>query len=600
VKPGHTLYSICKAYGVTQDEIIAANPGVVISPLSVGIVLKIPVTEKDISISGENNTKLNRIDTNFIYHTVQPKENIYFLHLKYNVPLEDIYKYNPGSETGIQIGQVIKIPKRYLIRKTDFQAGIGEERIIKYVVRDNDTLYRIAQTYGITIEDLINANESLRWGLKTGQIINIPLSSDISNLPILFSDSIFRVSTVTRLNNYQCDSIADSKGTKRAIKVAVLLPFFTNDNYKEDSFTSSDTLSGFIQTRSKSFRGRPAAEFYEGMLLALDSLKKTDITISVFVYDTEADSNKVRHILKDLDIIEPDLIFGPFEPENVLLVSIYSFERKIPFVPPLTYLDSDLVKNPYLFTVIPSDELLNEQFINYISKKYQDNFICITKTNSESDEESADFFKMLSDRINLERGTDTSALNRILLDDLIRTNLINVLQPDCTNRVIVLSDYEPDVITALSHLHFLSREYPIQVYGFPAWQKFDNVRFDVLHELEVCLYSPFFIDYSETPVKLFVNKCRQQLHSEPYKTTSKGNGINYTYLGYDLTMYFFPVINTYKENTCDCIENFNTRLLLSDYAFKRINNQDGFINTSMNIITFEKDYTVSRIRLSGR
>ena len=41
VKPGQTLYSISKAYNVTEKEITIENPGIT-SNLSIGQVLKIP------------------------------------------------------------------------------------------------------------------------------------------------------------------------------------------------------------------------------------------------------------------------------------------------------------------------------------------------------------------------------------------------------------------------------------------------------------------------------------------------------------------------------------------------------------------------------
>lgn len=599
VKPGHTIFSICKAYGVTQDDIVSSNPGIILAPLSIGLVLKIPYQNITSPSIVQPDLTLSKSDTNFIYHTVQPKENTYFLHLKYNVPLEEIYKYNPGSETSIQIGQVIRIPKEHVYIKTDFHPEIAQERILRYSVRDGDTLYRIAQTYGLSVEDLINANESLRWGLKTGQILIIPLADEIRETSLIYPDSLFHVPSLARLRKYQCDSIAILKRTKPAIKVAVLLPFFADENFLMDTFSNADTLSGSNRTKLKGFRGRPAAELYEGMLLALDSLKKTNYTISILVYDTEADTNKVKKILGDLDIIEPELIIGPFDGANVRLVSKYSFERKIPFVPPLTYQDSDLLKNPYLFTVIPGDVLLYEHYASYLSAVPHKNVIYIAKKYSKQNEESKLFKKILLNELSSQPEFDSSAFVEVLLDDQIRSNLGKVLKPDSMNQVIIFSTYEPDVISALSHLHFLSRDYPIKVYGLPAWQKFDNVRFDVLHELEVTLYSPFFIDYTENSVKLFIGKCRGQLHSEPYKTSSKGNGINYTYLGYDLTMYFIQAINTYEKHTCDCIEYFNPRLLLSDYNFMRNKNQDGFVNTSVNFITYGKDYTVTKTRSSG-
>ena len=598
VKQGHTLYSICNAYNVTEDEIAQANPGITLNPLSIGLVLKIPISN---TVSTQTKTSTTAVspgpsDDNFIFHTVRPRETPFFLHQKYNVPVEEIYKYNPGSEEGIQIGQVIKIPKKQLYAKSISQPVIPQEEVIKYIVKQGDTLYRIAETYGISISDILNSNEELRWGLKTGQVINIPLASGFTGIPPDNVDSVFLIASRSGLIRYQCDSIATLKRMKPPVKIALLLPFYAKESFDVDTLNLPDSLSETNHLKPKTLKGRAAAELYEGMLLALDSLKKSDYSVSLFVYDTEADTIKTKNILKDLDIIEPNVIIGPLAPDNIKIISRYSFERKIPFALPLAPDDSGLLKNPYLFKVIPTKTILFQQYAKYLSSISNGRFILISKDNLKMREESAFFKNMLENQLRQVSKVDSSVITEVFIDDKLQENLTKILSPDTLNNVIVFSTYEPDVINALSHLHFLLREYPIKVYGFPAWQKFDNLRIDVVHELQVTLYSPFYIDYSQDDVKSFVKKCREELHSEPYKTTSKGNGINYTYLGYDLAMYFVPAFNKFEDNMCDCIEYYYSPLLLSDYNFIRVNPQEGFENSSTSLVTYQKNYDVTKIR----
>lgn len=598
VKAGHTLFSICKAYNVSQEDIANANPDAIINPLSVGLVLKIPVIEETVSSSDETAPFLseNRSDNNFYYHTVQPKETLYYLHQKYNIPVELIHKYNPGIENAIQIGQVLKIPKKHLAEAIENQPDIPVENMIRYPVKQGDTLYRIAQTYGVSIGEIINANEELRWGLKTGQIINIPVIPGITGIPVDTVSSVFLVSSRSRLSPYQCDSIATTDRMRPPVKIALLLPFYTKENFSQEESPATDSLSEPGMIKTKPLKGRVAAELYEGFLLALDSLKKTNHSISLFVYDTEADTTVTRNILSDLDIIEPDLIIGPLAPDNITIVSKYSFERKIPYVPPLI-VDEIVVKtNPYLFKTIPPDELLYRQYAKYLVNHIQGNIILLSKNNLKQNNETAYFKNILSQQLNHKNSSDSAVIIEVYIDDLLQANLGNVLLPDTLNNVIVFSNYEPDVIFALSQLHFLLRDLSIKVYGFPAWQKFDNLRIDVVHELEVTLYSPFYIDYNENLVKSFIKKCREELHSEPYKTTSKGNGINYTFLGYDLAMLYIQSLYNYNDNMCDCIGYYTQALLLSDYHFKRNHPQEGFVNSSASLVTFQKNYDVVKIR----
>ena len=48
----------------------------------------------------------------------------------------------------------------------------------KYVVHDvvkGETLYSLAKRYGVTVDDIVGANEKLTEGLKSGQRIKIPI-----------------------------------------------------------------------------------------------------------------------------------------------------------------------------------------------------------------------------------------------------------------------------------------------------------------------------------------------------------------------------------------------------------------------------------------
>jgi LysM repeat protein len=604
VKQGQTLYSICKVYGVSQQDIAAANQGVTLNPLSVGQTLRIPVQKEEKAVSqpsAENKPQgvKDSEDESFYYHSIQPKENVYFLHQKYNVPLDAIYKYNPEAKEGVSIGQVIRIPKKNLVAAVTEPAQHGET-VKRYVVQRGDTLYRIAETYGLTVSDLINANQELRWGFKPGQVIQIPEAGNIKSGNIFpLTDSVVDVNILHILSPSACDSISNMKRVHPTVKIAILLPFYAQENFMEDTISLADTISeNWSRNDRILFKGRAAVELYEGFLLAVDTLKQqlnTNITLNVF--DTESDTNKVKKILKDLEIIEPDLIFGPIAADNIALVSKFAFEHKIPFVPPISPIDTTRGYNPYLIQTIPphSEELL--EYTHYISRFYDDNIILVTKPGVQYFNENRKFKQMLQDQVKSLYGIDSLSIREVAINDDVKKSLNNVLKKDKNNVVIVLSSYEPDVINVLSHLHFKLRDdFSIRVFGLPQWQRFENVRIEVMHELQVTLYSPFFIDYKNPLVKSFILTCRSRLRYEPFKTTSKGSGINYTFLGYDLGFHFIKALNNYQENFCDCLSCQESQLLLSNYHYTFDSSLGCYVNKHITIVRYNKMYELEILK----
>jgi len=601
VVKGNTLYSICRAYQVTEEDIKNANPSAILNPLSIGQALRIPA-DPDVSSATQTDVQTSpKENADFIFHTVQPGETLSFLHRKYNVPMAAIYKYNPESASGISVGQNIKIPKEHLLSQELNKDDTNQKNPIYYTVQQGDTLYRIAEDHGIPVSALILANKELRWGLKVGQIITIPPFTGNDNL--LYGtaiDSILLVADMAKFSRQQCDSIESVYKMRNAVKVALILPFFANEKLDHNYYSDEDTLDPVeIRKKQSQFKGRVAIEFYEGLLLAIDSLKKRDIDINLFVYDSEADTNKVKKIIDDLEIIQPDLILGPFLPDNIALINKFSTEKMIPFVPPLMKDDTTLWHNPNLFQAMPSHTSELEIWSEYISQNYRDNVVFICKRKLFRQTEIDQFKSILLEKFKDKLNGDTLRFTEIHINDTLEYNLNKYLVDSLENIVIVASSYEPEVSDVLTKLYFIHNSKKIKIYGLPSWQKFKSIRIEHFHDMNVTIYSPFFIDYNDAQVKSFVTKCRASLKYEPFMTTSKGTGINYTYLGYDLGTFFISAFKKYEKASCDCIQYYAPDLLLSSYSFKK-NKIYGFNeNTSISIIKYTEDINIIRRKIDS-
>jgi LysM repeat protein/ABC-type branched-subunit amino acid transport system substrate-binding protein len=592
VKKGQTLFSICRVYNTTTQELAIANQGVSLNPLPAGQVLRIPLSTKP-----ENKTEIsqNQVKEDFIYHVVQTKETPYSLHLKYNIPVEEIYRLNAGADQGLHTGQTIRIPKNNSTQneKMDLQVNSGNNKT--YKIKLGDTLYNIAMSYGVSVSDLINANESLRWGLKPGLVIIIPGKSNLQvNSTQTRKDTSFFAHGFSKLSKSDCDSISTSRSGK-TIKVAAILPFYASGSFETDTLLSNDSIDD-NDARSKNvvFKGIGAIEFYEGILLAMDSLKKAGTTIDLYAYDDEGDTNKTKQIIKEFETIKPDLILGPLNIDDVRLVSNYSRRTSTIFVPPLMKDDSVVIQNPYLFQPTPSSSTEMNSCAFYLSQYKGQNFILVHETSPLRQEGLEQFKALLKKHLTPEIVNDSTDFKEVLIDGSMQNNIKSALRSDLKNIVIIVSSQEPNVSNVLTQLYTYNRYFEIAVFGLPSWQKFKNVRIDYLHDLQVTLYSPFFVDYNNELVKSFIRSCRSKLGYEPYKTTAKGTGLNFTYFGYDLTFYFINMIKNYGKDAVLCTENYNPPLLLSNYKFEQNPLTGCWENYNLNLIQYKKDFSVEK------
>ena len=109
-----------------------------------------------------------------IEHKIQKGETAYFIAQKYKVSVDEIYKLNPESQSGIQDNQVLKIP----VHPTEKQ---NQKQQITHIVAAKETLYGISKQYKVTVDAIQNANtEILAGGLQIGQELVIP--QNLANL----------------------------------------------------------------------------------------------------------------------------------------------------------------------------------------------------------------------------------------------------------------------------------------------------------------------------------------------------------------------------------------------------------------------------------
>lgn len=140
--------------------------------------------------------------------------------------------------------------------------------------------------------------------------------------------------------------------------VSVMFPFLTN------------TLEPTPSRKRNQF----VLDLYEGMKLALDTLTKQGIKISLRAYDTERSREKIKKILERDELKSSDLIVGPLFQEENKLVQDFSKEYKINLFNPVSN-NFDLVRdNPYGFLFQPSWETMG-----IYSAKFLDSYLTTNK-----------------------------------------------------------------------------------------------------------------------------------------------------------------------------------------------------------------------------
>ena len=119
----------------------------------------------------------------FYIHKVEKGQTAYSISKAYGVSLEELYKYNPGAENGLQLDQELKIPfevKKIAETKPIYKDSISADgRFVFHSVQRGETLYRIMKNYNVDQETLLRYNPALTANLHPGDIIKIPTNDQM-------------------------------------------------------------------------------------------------------------------------------------------------------------------------------------------------------------------------------------------------------------------------------------------------------------------------------------------------------------------------------------------------------------------------------------
>ena len=112
--------------------------------------------------------------------------------------------------------------------------------------------------------------------------------------------------------------------------IAVLLPFYLSENAIRSDIDSSKWVRGkrvYKPVRRSDewiyFRSTPFIEMYQGILLAVDTLRSLGLSINLFTFDIKSDTFELTRLINRGQLAGMDLIIGPVYSRNLAIVADY-------------------------------------------------------------------------------------------------------------------------------------------------------------------------------------------------------------------------------------------------------------------------------------
>ncbi len=605
VEKGQTLYSISKAYGVPEKVISRENP-VLVTGLQPGMVLKIPYVPPGEKVT-ETSPSSPEQEGSYVLHTMQEGETLFSLSRQYHVTVEEILKANPGLRPeDIPLGRQIRIPrKRVLPEKLEFTQEPQQKGIV-HVVQPGETLFSIARSYGLTVRDLKKYNKGLRNRIRPGDRILIPVqpAAPTAGKERNYELPSDTTSPAVQVATYEtpCDSLLPATAEKRTWRIAVLLPLYLKENAQRSYIDSSriDPVTGKrirkIIRRDPNWIYPPTQAllpFYQGIVVALDTLGHTGLQAQVTIYDTEKDLSVVDSLIRSGILDSADLVIGPVYPSLLSLVADYTRKKQIPLVSPLSRKDDFLHFNPFAFQCRPSRDMEDRYVASYLAGHTDKNIVIIHADDSLSRQRYEKAKNYIVQYLPSFLHPDDLIVREVMVPHVIAphdtmNNIRLSLDKYRDNLVWVLSDEEGFVSEVVSRLNTHSDLYPIRLVGNSTWRYFRNLELEFFFKMNLHLFTPGRVDMDRPKVRQIIRLYRKHFSTDPPE-------MSFAWYGYDETVFFLTLLQKRGRSFLQCPGDHTTPLAVRTFRFERTGWFSGFMNTHMELLEYQRDYSIRKV-----
>ncbi len=600
VKKGETAYSISKAYGITVEELTKENPPSVYG-INEGQALRIPVREiTDTPSVRSEPVRTRKDESKYIYHKLQPGETIYQLSKSYGVSENEIISSNSGRDvTKLPVGAEIAVPRReFMTDRQEF--AVQEGNYIFHKVLRGESLSSIAEKYGLSVKDLRKENRNIRFP-QVGDYLRIPVPK-VAEIPLpeeMIADTAKIVSEEPVVILPRPAGYIPVRNLEGSFDVAVLLPFYLRENAVRTDIDSSKIVKGKktykLVSRSEDWiypRSIGFIEMYQGILIAADTLRTLGLNINLHVFDIKNDTVELRRLIRKGSLAVMDLIIGPVYSSNLEIITDYARDLGIPVVSPVPlFNNSALTGNPGLFIANASLEVAQNRLARKLSEYYDKNIVFIHTDSAGVDPDVKRFKEKiiteLSNRLPYEeiKFKEFMFFSRSAFDNDSINRLGHTLSYDTENIIVIATEDAPVISEALMNIFALSRKYNVNVFGYPAMRGLVNLDPKYFFDLDLLIYSPYWIDYSKKDVMHFSTIFRKKFLTEPGE-------MSYAWIGYDVAYYFLSGLAIHGNEFLIHPEIHNPDLLHTEFDFRRKSINDGFENQKLYPVRFTRDYEV--------
>ncbi len=561
--------------------------------------------------------KINGED--YYYYEVKPKETVFGLCRQLNLTKAEIVKYNPSVADGLRAGTVLVFPVELIDSKAGSEYSSDDASTVSasdytenrripvsnattHHVKKGETVYGICRHYGISEDDLIALNPSIKSGaLKQGTILLLPdgsapvdLTAEAESVSQSADDETVTVTSVEpntaseTPSGYSSDRLTyyDRPYFGDAYDVSEILGVNLGKSEKSDTLRVSVMLPFMLSQQQPDKQAQFYTEFYKGFLLAVDSLRNESLPLIVDVYDTAGEIDSVYAILQRPEIKKSSLILAPDGDEELSAIARFGKMNRINVMNIFAVRNTDYKSNSYLLqSNIPHSDMYDRAVDGVIDEFPDHTFVFLSSLDGKSDKQ--EFVSRL--RAKAERVghpfVDVSYHGYLKSSDL--ENLSDDIDYLFVPSSGAHSEFNHVIGTLKSFKESRDDYNKAIIFGYPEWITFPAEAMENMHFMNSTIYSRFYNDATSRRSKDFTRDF-QKWYSTPLLNAIPVQGI----LGFDTGFYVVKALNENARRNGDFDYDYDG--IQSSFHFVQPLGTAGRVNDSLYFINFRPSGIVDK------
>lgn len=278
----------------------------------------------------------------------------------------------------------------------------------------------------------------------------------------------------------------------------------------------------------------PGLDFYNGVLMAIDSLKKTNTFLDIRIIDTKQKNNSLATLLADSSLQKTALIISAVTNKaDTKLIADFALAHQTPMISAVYPNDAGVTNNPFFTVLNPTLKTQCEAISSYLQNNFAKNTILYCKKKGPTE----DYIQSII----VDSKPAKSFLNIEVQDSIFFSDLAPYLDSTKQN-ILLCGSLKESFGTALVKILSENPAYKSTVIGMPTWDGDKSIN---LPNVEIIYASPYYFNGNE--------KLLKQL-TAAYKAKYLGRPSDQFFKGYETLLYFtntllsnpMPVFNSFK------------------------------------------------------